>query len=137
MTSHCKESLFQIWEDSLWTYNLMDYSDELAVGSAVLALALCKQLKKLNVTREEILQRFEQSPHRNKPSAWCYYAFLAGNLITTDGYSGLELDVVPDGELAELDTIDREQRWVRNVLIERGATGDAATKTPHPGTWPK
>lgn len=130
MTAACKESLFEIWEDALWTHNLLSFASEMYVGSAVLALSLCKQFRKLNVSREDILNRHQESPYRNEYDALSHYAFLAGHLITDDGLDGNSPPEVPKDALPDWGSPDREWEWARRILIERGLSGDKTTMQP-------
>lgn len=101
------------------------------VGSAILALSLCKQLKALNVSREDIMKRYQERPHHKSYNAKSCYAFLAGNLITDDGLNTLhQWPEVPDDALAGWGSPDREYEWKRRILIERGLSGDKNTMQP-------
>lgn len=130
MSAACKESLFQIWEDALWTHNLVSFASEMYVGSAVLALSLCKQFNKLNVSREDILNRHRESPYREEYDALSYYAYLAGHLITDDGFNGNFFPEVPEDALPGWGSPDREWEWARRILIERGMSGNKTLMQP-------
>ncbi len=135
MTAACKEALLEIWEDALWTYGLENFECELSTGSSILAQCLCKQFKKLGVTREDILRRYGESKWESKPKAWLWWAFLAGNLITADGFTGLECPDVPEDALPGWQTPAREAEWSKYILIERGLSGDKGRMVPQPVKW--
>ncbi len=138
MTSACKESLFQVWEDALFTHGLTNFGEELEVGSSILALCLAKQLKKLSVTREEVLERYEKGPHQKTFRAWRYYALLAGNLITSDDLNGLcHTRGMPKGICPHMHSPEREYEWTKMILIQRGFSGDKDSMQPEVTNWPE